>query len=294
MSQSTNLSADLERELLSKLNKQKGKNTMNPVKTVLFSIFGLFLFILGVGSFSIVGSGQRGVVTHFGKVQNEVLDEGLHFKLPIVTSVHKISVRIQKTEDTAEAASKDLQKVSATFALNWHIDSKTVNNLYQQIGDEEAVAERIIAPAIAEVLKAATAKRTAEEILSKRLELKQEIDDMLIARLTKYDLIINDISLVNLNFTEAFNHAVEAKQIADQRAQQAGYEAVQAEKTATAQVNLAKGQAEAQRLQKLTITPEILQKMAIEKWDGKFPQYMGGSGSLPFINLNLKASKAAE
>lgn len=261
---------------------------MSPVKLAVEIVGGLFLLVLTFGSFTIVGSGERGVVTHFGKVQDEVMDEGIHFKLPIISSVHKISVRVQKTEDTAEAASKDIQRVTATFALNWHIDVRTVNNLYQQIGDEEAVAERIIAPAIAEVLKAATAKRTAEEILTKRLELKQEIDDMLIARLTKYNIIVNDISLVNLNFTEEFNKAVEAKQIADQRAQQAGYEAVQAEKTATAQVNLAKGQAEAQRLQRETITPQILQKMAIEKWDGKFPQYLGGNGALPFINMNLK------
>lgn len=275
---------------------------MDPLKIIGALIVPAIVLTLVLGSFTMVGSGERGVVTHFGKVQEEVLDEGIHFKLPIISSVHKISVRVQKTEDTAEAASKDLQKVSATFALNWHVDVRTVNNMFQSIGDEAAVAERIIAPAIAEVLKAATAKRTAEEILSKRLELKQEIDDMLIARLTKYDIIINDISLVNLNFTEAFNHAVEAKQIADQRAQQAGYEAAQATQKAKGVVNEAKGEAEAleirakaqaraQELLRATITPSLLQKQAIEKWNGEFPQFMGGSSSLPFINFTPKKAE---
>jgi len=272
---------------------------MSPLKLALEGAGALLALVLVFGSFTIVGSGERGVVTHFGKVQEEVLDEGIHFKLPIISSVHKISVRVQKTEDSAEAASKDIQKVTATFALNWHVDSKTVNNLYQQIGDEQAVAERIIAPAIAEVLKAATAKRTAEEILTKRLELKQEIDDMLIARLTKYDIIVNDISLVNLNFTEEFNRAVEAKQIAEQRSQQAGYEAMQAAQVAKSAVNKAKGEAEAletmakaqahaQELLRSTITPQLLQKQAIEKWNGEFPQFLGGNGSLPFITLTPK------
>lgn len=291
MSQSINWKNEPVDELLKKFSN--GGNQMNPVKAVIAAFFGLLGLIVFFGSFTIVGSGERGVQTHFGKVQAEILDEGLHLKLPIVTSVHKISVRIQKSETVAEAASKDIQKVHATIALNWHVDSKTVNEMYQNIGTPEDVKERVIDPAVSEVLKAATAKRTAEEILTKRLELKKEIDEMLLERLGHYNVIVKDISLVNLDFTAEFNKAVEAKQIAEQRAQEASYEAKQAEQTALSQVNLAKGQAEAQRLQKLTITPEILQKMAIEKWDGKFPQYMGGSGSLPFINLNLKASKTS-
>lgn len=257
---------------------------MEVEKLILFGIFGFIGLLLLSGTFTIVDSGQRGVVTHFGKVQDYILDEGFHFKMPIATTIHRLSIRVQKTQSHAEAASKDIQKVHAEVAINWNIDPKTVNFLFQNIGNEKEVAERIISPAVSEVLKAATAKRTAEEILMKRLELKDEIDSMLMKRLSNYNLIVRDISLVDLGFTEEFNRAVENKQIAEQSAKQAEYEALKAEKDAKATVNKARGQAEAQKLQKLTITKEILQKMAIEKWDGRFPQVMG-SGAMPFINM---------
>jgi prohibitin 1 len=91
---------------------------------------------------------------------------------------------------------------------------------------------------------------------------------------------------VDVSFSEEFAKAIEAKQIAEQEAKQADFEALKASKQAQAQVNRAKGQAEAQRLQKLTLTKELLQQQAIEKWDGKFPTVMGGNGTLPLINLN--------
>lgn len=270
-----------------------------------FSVLGVLLLCLGLGSFEVVPSGSRGVVTHFGKVQEGILDEGLHFKLPIATTIHKLSVRVQKTESTAQAASKDIQQVQAIVALNWNVDPATVNNLFQQIGDEAAVAERIIAPAVSEVLKAATAKRTAEEILTKRLELKQEIDDMLIARLKQYNINVRDISLVDLDFTQQFNHAVEQKQIEEQKAKQAEYAALRAQKEAQAAVNTAKGTAEAalieaqakakaQEVLRQSITPQILQQQAIEKWDGVLPQIMGGQGAMPFINITAPKVKASD
>lgn len=247
----------------------------------------VFFLVIAMLPFSIIDPGERGVVTHLGAVQEDVLGEGFHWLLPFVTSVHKISVQITKSEAQADAASKDLQRVHAVFALNWHIDPTKVHLLYQNIGKERDVEEKVISPAVSEVLKSATAKRTAEEVLTKRLELKQEIDNLLIARLSKYYIVVDDISLVNLDFTAQFNKAVEEKQVAEQKAKQAEYEALHAEKKAQAEVNLAKGQAQAQFLIKQTITPELLQKMAIEKWDGKFPQVMTGN-SVPFLNIDVK------
>lgn len=235
---------------------------------------------------AVVGSGQRGVVTHFGKVQEEVLDEGIHLVVPVLTSVHKISVRVQKTETESEAASKDMQKVTTKIALNWHINPTTVNKLYQTVGGEDEIVQQIINPAVSEVLKAATAKLTAEEILTRRIELKQNIDDSLKNRLSTYNVMVDDVSLVDLHFTKEFDHAVESKQIAEQKAKEAEYDAVRASKEAMSEVNRAKGQAEAQKLLRQNLTPEILQQRAIEKWNGAFPQVMG-NGSMPFLNLKM-------
>lgn len=206
--------------------------------------------------------------------------------MPIVTSVKKLSVRVQQNSFNADAASKDLQEVTTNLAINWHIDATQVNKVFQRIRDEEQIVTRIITPAVSEVLKAATAKKTAEEIITKRTDLKTEIDNGLTTRLADYGVIVDDISLVDFAFSPEFNKAIERKQIAEQEAKQAEFVAVRASKEALAQVNRAKGQAEAQRLQRQTLTPTLLQQQAIEKWDGHFPTVMGGNGTLPLINLD--------
>ncbi|TAE59327.1 MAG: prohibitin family protein [Nostocales cyanobacterium] len=251
---------------------------------------GFFLLILAmtIRPFAIVNAGERGVVMQFGKVQDTVLDEGIHPIIPIVTSVKRLNVRVQQNTFKAGAASKDLQTITTELAVNWHIDPLKVNKVFQQIGDEELIISGIMTPAVSEVLKAATAKKTAEEIITKRTELKQEIDTNLKERLASYGVIVDDVSLVNFSFSPEFSRAIEAKQIAEQEAKQASFIAQKATQEAQAEVNRAKGQAEAQRLQRLTLTPELLQKQAIEKWDGRFPMVMGGDGAVPLININPK------
>jgi prohibitin 1 len=250
----------------------------------------LLLIALFFRPFAIVNAGERGVVMRLGRVQDGVLDEGFHFILPFITSVKTMSVRVQRSDIKAQAASKDLQDVTTELALNWHIDPIKVNTVFQRIGDETEILQRIINPAVSEVLKAATAKKNVEEILTKRTELKNEIDQALKSRLTPYGLAVDDVSLVDFLFSPEFNKAIEAKQVAEQQAKQAEFVALKATKDAEAEVNRAKGQAEAQRLQRSTLTPDLLQKQAIEKWDGKFPTYMGGNGPLPFINVTPSGS----
>jgi regulator of protease activity HflC (stomatin/prohibitin superfamily) len=246
----------------------------------------LLFFAMMIRPFAIVNAGERGVVMQFGKVQDQVLDEGIHPVIPIVTSVKRLSVRVQQNSFNAGAASKDLQTITTELAVNWHIDPLKVNKVFQQVGDEQLIISGIMTPAVSEVLKAATAKKTAEEIITKRTELKQEIDANLKSRLEPYGVIVDDVSLVNFSFSPEFSRAIESKQIAEQEAKQASFIAQKATQEAQAEVNRAKGQAEAQRLQRLTLTPELLQKQAIEKWDGRFPMVMGGNGAVPLININ--------
>ena len=247
----------------------------------------LFLFItIFCRPFTIVNAGERGVLMKFGKVQNEVLDEGIHPIMPIITSVQKLSVRIQKNSFKYDAVSKYLQKITTELAVNWHVDPTKVNKVFQQVGKNEAIITGIITPAVSEVLKAATANKTAEEIITKRTQLKEEIDNNLKKRLAPYGLIVDDVSLVNFSFSSEFSKAIESKQIAEQEAKQAEFIAQKATQEAQAEINRAKGQAEAQRLQRLTLTPELLQKQAIEKWDGRFPTVIGGNSAIPLINID--------
>ncbi|GET42303.1 prohibitin family protein [Microseira wollei] len=246
----------------------------------------LLIMTIAFKPFVIVNAGERGVIMQFGQVQEQVLGEGLHLIVPIVNTVKKLSIRVQKHQIPAEAASKDLQDVYTDVALNWHIIPEKANRVFQQIGAEAEVVQRIINPAIEEVLKAVMALYTAEQIITRRGEVKAGIDDQLQTRLAQYNIAVDDISLVNIHFSQRFSEAVEAKQIAEQEAKRAEFLAQKATQEALAEVNRAKGQAEAQRLLRENLTSEILQKQAIEKWDGHFPMVLGGNGALPFINID--------
>ncbi|MEG5163058.1 prohibitin family protein [Microcoleus sp. AT3-A2] len=259
---------------LLKSSTKKNKDVYLAVKLALLIVF---LSILSK-FFVIVNAGERGVLMQFGKVQEQVLGEGINVIVPTVYTVKKLSVRVQKQESSAEASSKDLQDVFTDVALNWHILPEEANAIFQQIGDEKEVVARIIEPAVEEVLKAVMAKYTAEEIITKRGELKAAVDDSLTLRLVTYHIAVDDISLVHVHFSERFSEAVEAKQIAEQEAKKGEFLALKAAKQADAKVNLAKGEAEVQRLLRDNLTPELLERQAIEKWDGKLPLIVGDGG----------------
>jgi prohibitin 1 len=245
----------------------------------------LFLITILLTPFVVINAGERGVLMQFGRVKETVLAEGIHVIIPIINTVKKISVRVQKQEISAEASSKDLQDIYIDVALNWHIIPEETNIIFQNIGDEKDVFEKIINPALKEVLKAIIARFTAEEIVTKRGEVKSDIDNTLITRLHSYHIAVDDISLVNFNFSDRFSEAVEAKQIAEQDAKRAGFIALKAAKEAEAKVNLAKGEAEVNKLLHESLTNEILARQAIEKWDGKLPLIMA-KDSPSLLNMN--------
>jgi prohibitin 1 len=267
-------------------------NNTNNHHYALYLIGGIGLLVLAVifRPFSIVNAGERGVVMQFGKVQDRVFDEGIHPITPIVTSVKNISIRIQNSSFKADATSKDLQKMTAEIAVNWNVDPMRVNKVYQKIGDEQQIITTIISPAVSEVLKAVISQKTTEEIITERSQIKAQLDIQLKNRLAAYGVIVDDVSIVNFAFPEEFSKAVEARQIAEQQARQAEFNADKAAQEAQANINRAKGEAEAQKLQEKTLTPGFLQKQAIEKWDGKFPMVMTGDGKLPMINITTATS----
>lgn len=251
-----------------------------------FLFFVLFIILLIFWPIVVIGPGERGVVFNNATgVEDRVLGEGVHFRTPLIQSVTSLPIKVQKNDVKAEAASKDLQTVSTDIVVNWHLDASKVNKVYQNIGDEKAVLDRIINPAVNEVVKASVANYTAEEVLQKRPLLKQNIDEQLQKRLLGYNVILDDVSITNVDFSKEFNAAIEAKQIAQQQAQQAAFLAQKATNEAKAAIETAKGQSESQKLVQQTLTPELLEKMTLEKWNGQYPQYVGGGLPLPTLPL---------
>lgn len=234
------------------------------------SVAVAFLIIL-TGSFISVGAGETGVVTQFGKVTGRELQPGLSIVTPFVQDVWIADTRIQKEQTDAEAASTDLQTVKATVAVNYHLDHGKVSSIYQNIG--ENYKDRVIDPAIQESIKATVSKFNAADLISNRQAVKDSADKVLADRLAPYGIIVDAVSIVNFDFSDDFNKAIEQKQVAQQQAEQAQYHLEQAQKDA-----------QAQEAQKESLTPEILEQQAINKWDGKMPQYVG-SGSVFNIPL---------
>jgi len=248
------------------------------------------IFIAAIAVFmsacTVVGPGERGFSISLGKVGSEVREPGAYLWIPFFHGSKTLNIQTQRSDVETSAASKDMQEIKTEVALNWSITPDQVMNVFKNTGDEDSVLRKVISPAVSESLKAATANMTAEEILTKRTELKTQIDTLLRTRLANYGVTLQDVSIVNLTFSKEFTDAIERKQIAEQEAKQAEYVAQKATQQANADVERAKGQAESQRLMKSTITPEVLQMKALERWSGVLPTVMG-TNALPFLNLNF-------
>ncbi|MEA3249255.1 MAG: prohibitin family protein [Patescibacteria group bacterium] len=255
-------------------------NPKPPKAVIAGGIIVIVLVLLATTCLAVVPAGHRGVITLFGKVQDQIFDEGIHVKNPF-KAVQNIEVRTRKLQVEADSASKDLQSVSTTIALNYHPSPEAVNKLFQEVGLD--YGNRIIDPAIQESVKAAAAKFTAEELITKRSEVKAEIIDQLRGRLQTKHIVIDDFSIVNFDFSEQFNQAIESKQTAEQNALKAERDLERVKLEAQQKIEQAKAEAESLRLQRLEISQAMLQLRWIEKWDGKTPQYWGNA--TPFIGL---------
>ena len=174
--------------------------------------------IVVFGSWFIVGAGEIGVVTRFGEVQ-KVAESGLNFKIPLIDGVTKMDTRIQKEEVSSAGVTKDLQDVNATLALNYSIDKETALKLYKEVGTN--YKDNIINPVLHESFKAGSAQYTAESLITNRSEAKEKILEVVKERLQKYGIVIADLNITNLQFSEAFNAAIEEKAVAQQQVEKA-------------------------------------------------------------------------
>lgn len=261
---------------------------------LLGGILAALIVLIGFNSFVVINPGQAGVLSILGKARDGALLEGLHFKPPLVSGVDIYDVTVQKFEVPAQSATKDLQDLSASFAINFRLDPLRVVDIRRTQGTLQNIVSKIIAPQTQESFKIAAARRTVEQAITQRNELKRNFDDALNERLEKYGIIVLDTSVVDLNFSPEFAKAVEDKQIAEQRAQRAVYVAQEAEQQAQTDINRAKGKAEAQRLLAETLKAQggelVLQKEAIEAWregGAQMPRVLvvGGEskGAVPFL-----------
>ena len=259
-----------------------------PLRSVLI-IGAILLVFLFFRPWVQVGAGERGVVLNFGAVQDTVLNEGLHFRVPIQQKVAIMDVKVQKAVTDAASASSDLQDVTSSIALNYHVVPDKANVVYQTLGVE--FKERIIDPAIQEVTKAVSARYTAEELITKRAAVSEAMRENLAERLIPHNIAVDAVSIVAFSFSKIFTEAIESKQTAEQLALKAKRDLDRIRIEAEQKITAAKAEAESLRLQRANISQDLIELRkveanlkAIEKWNGILPQVTGG-GAVPFIGV---------
>jgi len=257
-------------------------------KTIITAAVVLVILIF-FRPWALVGPGERGVMLNFGAVENKVLNEGIHFRIPVMQSIVTLDVKVQKAMTETIAASADLQDVTSTVALNYHVIPEKANKVYQELG--VLFKDRIIDPAILEVVKAVTARYSAEELITKRPIVGEEMRLKLEERLKPYNIAVDAFSIVAFSFSKVFTEAIENKQTAEQLALKAKRDLERIKIEAEQKVTAARAEAESLRLQKANISADLIElrkieanMKAIEKWNGVLPN-VTGAGAVPFIGV---------
>ena len=246
-----------------------------PTKFIVIGVVVILALLLISQSITIVQAGHTGVVTTLGAVSDNVMSEGLHFKAPFVQQIIQMNNRTQKVETEGSASSKDLQIISYVVAVNYRVANQSSASLYKNVGI--GYENVIIVPAIQESIKAVTAQFTAEELITARQVVSSQIKDVLSEKINSYGLTVEIFNIINFDFSEEFNAAVEAKQTAQQNALKAEQDLARIEVEAQQKVTQAEAEAESIELiqNALAKSPDYTEYVKWNKWDGKLPTVMG-------------------
>ena len=263
-------------------------------------IFLIFLF----GAWYTIDAGDRGIILTFGKASQEIMQPGLHFKIPIFQSVVVYSIRTQTIKfdnplkagittpseyDALSSASKDLQTVQTAVIVNYHINEKDVLNIYQQYGTPETYQTNILEPIIRNSVKAATAHYNAQDLVDNRSEVVDEVMSSLINQFISKNAVLDNFNVVNFAYSDIFTASIENKAVQVQNALAEQNKLVAVQYQAQQRVATAEGEAKAIQIQVQAINQQggqsYVNLQAISRWNGQLPVVMG-SGAMPFINMN--------
>ena len=270
------------------------KDDIKFIKYCALGVIAILLIIIAFFNCYTVDTGEVAIISTFGKV-SKVESEGLHLKIPFIQSKHFMETREKtyifgKTEEqdtTLEVSTKDMQSIKIEFTVQASITDP--EKLYRAF--KEKYEWRFIRPRVKEIVQATVAQYTIEEFISKRAEISKIIFDDLKDDFAQYGVTVSNVSIVNHDFSDEYERAIEAKKVAEQSVEKAKAEQakllVEQEnkiKLAEAELKVKELQAKANAVESSSLTPQLLRKMAVEKWDGKLPKVQGKDNNT-FINL---------
>ncbi len=259
----------------------------------------IVLIVIAASAVAIVPAGSTGVITTFGKVSDKTYSEGFHLKIPFAQELIVVSNKIQVYEADASAVSNDLQKVSSQIAVNFRVKNESSASIYKNIGSDYQTV--VLMPAVQESMKAVTAKYSAEELITERNTVGEEIKEQLTEKVEGYGIQIEKFNIVNFDFSDEFNEAIEQKQVAEQNKLKAETEkeqkvieaeaeaqkiTINAEANAEAIKTEAQAQAEANELLAASLSQTLINYQTIEKWDGELPQVASSANPVVAIGLD--------
>ena len=254
------------------------------IKKVVIGIIIFIVVILGLLSFKTIKSGEVGLKVRFGKIVDSSLKEGLNLKLPIIEKIVKVNIKVQKAELETESSSKDLQTIKTMLAVNYRVDSEMAVSLYKTVGN--SYEETVLIPAIQESIKSVMSQYTAEQTITKRNEVSDKCLEEIQNQVEKYGIKIEDFNIIDLDFSDAYNQAIEEKQVAEQKVLTAQQELERTKIEKEKKIVEAQGTKEANEILNKTLTDENLTKQFIDKWNGQLPTAMGDENIMKVFGLD--------
>ncbi len=245
----------------------------------------LVVFLVLCNPFVMVGPGERGVKIKLGQVQDKSYEEGLHIIFPFVQKFRTMDVKIQKNTLTTQVYTKDIQQAHITYVINYKIQPENVHKLFQSVGVQ--YESKVLTPVVEGTIKDIIGKWNAQDLISNREKATGDILFKLQAQLKDNYIDVQDFQMTDINYSKVFEQAIENKVTAEQEAQRAKNKTVQVQEEARQKVIAAEAEARSMaiRAQALSQNKSLVQYEAVQKWDGKMPQYMLGN-SVPFINVS--------
>ncbi len=259
------------------------------ILAVIILIVFIFLLVL-LNSFTSVPTGFVGIRTRFGKASQDIVQEGLNLQIPMIERIVLMDCRTQKAEIDCSTASRDLQEVTLKVAVNYNVTVDNAYNIYKNIGvNYESI---MISPSILESVKSVTAQYTAEELITKRSEVSDKMEDSLKAKIEDRGFSVIDFNITDLDFSLAYNQAIEKKQVAEQEAKQAEYELEKAKIENEKKIAEAEANAKVMQVQDSSTTENALRLKELEiknkfidKWNGNLPSTVTGDSVIPFLDI---------
>ena len=248
------------------------------------AIAALMLCVQACG-YKTIDTGNAGIPLRFGQINGEVVTEGLHFYNPFTESIKEIDVHVQKWEASTESYTKDVQEANISFVINYQLRHDAVADTYKKYG--ENWANRLVGQAVLGSMKDIVGQWDAVDLVQNREKATAQIRKLVTAALAEKNIDVSGFQLTNIEYSPAFNHAIEAKVIAQQSAIKEQNHTEEIKQIANQQVITATAEAQSMtiRAQALEKNPKLVEWEAVQKWNGQLPSQMFG-GAVPFINVS--------